>query len=126
MLEDNQFVLSHVRNGVNEARRLFADQKLRVDRSMAAGEDAREAQQTLGLIRGVPLNLGETQRVFIARKEATSGDLVTPPGYAVLPRQNGWVGAVAGSIWPWGVDRVRGHQVQMDHRRPGAEPGRAS
>ena len=41
MLEDNQFVLSHVRNGVNEARRLFADQKLRVDRSMAAGEDAR-------------------------------------------------------------------------------------
>jgi hypothetical protein len=28
-------VLSHVRNGVNEARRLFADQKLRVDRSMA-------------------------------------------------------------------------------------------
>ena len=43
MLEDNQFVLSHVRNGVNEARRLFADQKLRVDRSIAAGEDAREA-----------------------------------------------------------------------------------
>ena len=41
-------VLSHVRNGVNEARRLFADQKLRVDRSMAAGEDAREAQETLG------------------------------------------------------------------------------
>jgi hypothetical protein len=34
-------VLSHVRDGVNEARRLFADQKLRVDRSMAAGEDAR-------------------------------------------------------------------------------------
>jgi hypothetical protein len=33
-------VLSHVRNGVNEARLLFADQKLRVDRSMAAGEDA--------------------------------------------------------------------------------------
>ena len=33
-------VLSHVRDGVNEARRLFADQKLRVDRSMAAGEDA--------------------------------------------------------------------------------------
>jgi hypothetical protein len=33
-------VLSHVR--------LFADQKLRVDRSMAAGEDAGEAQETLG------------------------------------------------------------------------------
>jgi len=41
-------VLSHVRDGVNEARRLFADQKLRVDRSMAAGEDAGEAQETLG------------------------------------------------------------------------------
>ena len=90
MLEDNQFVLSHVRNGVNEATRLFADQKLRVDRSMAAGEDAREAQQTLGP-RGVPLNLGETQRVSIARKEATSGDVVTPPGYAVRhARMVGW------------------------------------
>ena len=38
-------VVSHVRDGVNEARRLFADQKLR---GMAAGEDAREAQETLG------------------------------------------------------------------------------
>ena len=37
-------------DGVNEARRLFADRKLRVDRLMAAGEDAREAQQTLGLL----------------------------------------------------------------------------
>jgi hypothetical protein len=36
--------------GVNEARRLYADQKLRVDRLMAAGEDAREAQETLGLL----------------------------------------------------------------------------
>ena len=50
MLEDNQFVLSHVRNGVNEAKRVFANQKLRVDRLMAAGEDAREAQETLGLL----------------------------------------------------------------------------
>jgi hypothetical protein len=47
MLEDNQFVMSHVRNGVNEAKRLFADQKLRVDRLMAAGEEAQEAQQML-------------------------------------------------------------------------------
>ena len=76
MLEDNQFVLSHVRNGVNEARRLFADQKLRVDRSMAAGEDLRDA---------LPLNIGETQRVSVARKEATSGDLVTPPGCGMPP-----------------------------------------
>jgi hypothetical protein len=50
MLEDNQFALSHVRNGVNEARRLFADQKARVDRLMAKGEDAREAEHTLGLL----------------------------------------------------------------------------
>ena len=50
MLEDNQFALSHVRNGVNEARRLFADQKARVDRLIAKGEDAREAEHTLGLL----------------------------------------------------------------------------
>ena len=50
MLEDNQFALSHVGNGVNEAKRLFADQKLRVDRLMAADDDAREAEQTLGLL----------------------------------------------------------------------------
>ena len=41
MLENNQIALSHVRNGVNEAKRLFADQKLRVDRLMAADEDFR-------------------------------------------------------------------------------------
>jgi hypothetical protein len=50
MLENNQIALSHVRNGVNEAKRVFANQKLRVDRLMAAGEDAREAQETLGLL----------------------------------------------------------------------------
>jgi hypothetical protein len=50
MLEDNQFVLSHLRNGVNEAKRLFADQKLKVDRLMATGKDSLDAQQTLGLL----------------------------------------------------------------------------
>jgi hypothetical protein len=43
MVEDDESALSHTRNGVNEAKRLFADQKLRVDRLLAAGGDAREA-----------------------------------------------------------------------------------
>ena len=66
MLEDNQFVLSHVRNGVNEARRLFADQKLRIDRSMAAGEDSRDAQQTLGLLE-VYLSILERHSEYLSR-----------------------------------------------------------
>ena len=66
MLEDNQFVLSHVRNGVNEARRLFADQKLRVDRSMAAGENSRDAQQTLGLLE-VYLSILERHSEYLSR-----------------------------------------------------------
>ncbi len=45
-------MLSHLRNGVNEARRLFAIEKLRVERLMAAGENSLDAQQTLGLFTG--------------------------------------------------------------------------
>ena len=66
MLENNQIALSHVRNGVNEAKRLFADQKLRVDRLMAAGEDAREAQQTLGLLE-VYLSILERHSEHLSR-----------------------------------------------------------
>ena len=66
MLENNQIALSHVRNGVNEAERLFADQKLRVDRLMAAGEDAREAQQTLGLLE-VYLSILERHSEHLSR-----------------------------------------------------------
>ena len=66
MLEDNQFVLSHLRNGVNEAKRLFADQKLRVDRLMAAGEDSLDAQQTLGLLE-VYLSILETHSEYLSR-----------------------------------------------------------
>ena len=66
MLEDNQFALSHVRNGVNEAKRLFADQKLRVDRLMATGEDAREAEHTLGLLE-VYLSILERHSEHLSR-----------------------------------------------------------
>ena len=68
MLEDNQFALSHARNGVNEAKRLFGDQKLRVDRLMAAGEDAREAQQTLGLLE-VYLSILERHSEYLSREK---------------------------------------------------------
>ena len=34
-------VLSHVRDGVNEARRLFADQKLRVDHTKRRARQAK-------------------------------------------------------------------------------------
>ena len=68
MLEDNHFVLSHVRNGVNEAKRLFADQKLRVDRLMAAGEEAQEAQQMLGLLE-VYLSILERHSEYLSRKK---------------------------------------------------------
>jgi hypothetical protein len=66
MLEDNQFVLSHLRNGVNEAKRLFADQKLKVDRLMAAGKDSLDAQQTLGLLE-VYLSILETHSEYLSR-----------------------------------------------------------
>ena len=73
-------VLSHVRDGVNEARRLFADQKLKVDRLMAAGEDSQDAQQTLGLLE-VYLSILEKQGEHLSRgKKLRQGDLVTPPG----------------------------------------------
>ena len=68
MLEDNQFVLSHVRNAVNEVRRLLGDQKLRVDRLMAAGEDAREAQETLGLLEAY-LSILERHSEYLSRKK---------------------------------------------------------
>lgn len=66
MLENNQFALSHARNGVNEAKRLFADQKLRVDRLTAAGQDTREAQQTLGLLE-VYLSILERHSEYLSR-----------------------------------------------------------
>jgi len=66
MLEDNQFALSHARNGLSEAKRLFADQKLKVDRLMAAGEGAREAQETLGLLE-VYLSILETHSEHLSR-----------------------------------------------------------
>jgi hypothetical protein len=66
MLEDNQFALSHALNGVNEAKRLFADQKLKVDRLMAAGDDGREAQQTLGLLE-VYLSILERHSEHLSR-----------------------------------------------------------
>jgi hypothetical protein len=50
MLEDDQVVLSLVRNAVNEAVRLLSDQKLRIDRLAASGENAGTAQETLGLL----------------------------------------------------------------------------
>ena len=68
MLENNEFVLSHVRNGVNEAKRAFANQKLRVDRLIAAGEDAREAQQTLGLLE-VYLSILERHSEHLSQKK---------------------------------------------------------
>jgi hypothetical protein len=68
MLDDNQFVLSHVRNGVNEAKLLFADQNLRVDRLMAAGEEAQEAQQMLGLWE-VYLSILERHSEYLSRKK---------------------------------------------------------
>ena len=61
-------VVSHVRNGVNGARRLYADQKLRVDRLMAAGEDAREAQETLGLLEAY-LSILERHSEYLSRKK---------------------------------------------------------
>ena len=66
MLEDNQFVLSHVRNGVNEAKRLFADQKLRVDRLVAKGENSEAAQDTLGLLE-VYLSILESHSEYLSR-----------------------------------------------------------
>ncbi len=68
MLEDNQFALSHALNGVNEAKRLFADQKLKVDRLMAAGDDAREAQHTLGLLE-VYLSILERHSEHLSRRK---------------------------------------------------------
>jgi hypothetical protein len=50
MLEDDQVVLSHVRNAVNEAVRLLSDQKLRIGRLAASGENAGTAQETLELL----------------------------------------------------------------------------
>jgi hypothetical protein len=66
MLEDNRFALSHALNGANETKRLFADQKLKVDRLMAAGEDPREAQQTLGLLE-VYLSILEKHSEYLSR-----------------------------------------------------------
>ncbi len=68
MLENNRIALSHVRNGVNEARRLFADHKLRVDRPVAAGEDARDAQETRGLLEAYHSIL-ERHNEYLSRKK---------------------------------------------------------
>jgi hypothetical protein len=67
-LENNRIALSHVRNGVNEAMRFFADQKLRLDRLLAAGEDARAAQETLGLLE-VYLAILARQSEYLSRKK---------------------------------------------------------
>jgi hypothetical protein len=68
MLENNRIALSHIRNGANEARRLFADHKLRVDRLVAAGEDAREAQETLGLLEAY-LSILDSHNEYLSRKK---------------------------------------------------------
>ena len=66
MLENNQFALSHVRNAVNEAKRLLGDQKARVDRLVAKGENSGEAQETLGLLE-VYLSILEKHSEHLSR-----------------------------------------------------------
>jgi hypothetical protein len=67
-LEYNRIALSHVRNGVNEARRLFADHQLRLDRLVAAGEDARAVQETLGLLEAY-LSILDRQNEYLSQKK---------------------------------------------------------
>ena len=86
MLEDTSVALSDALNGVNEAKRLFADQKLKVDRLMAAGDDAREAQQTLGLLEVYPQFWRHTastcrdERSYVRRLGDASGPYLTMAG----------------------------------------------
>jgi hypothetical protein len=68
MLEDDQVVLSHVRNAVNEAKRFIGDQKLRVDRLAASGENSVTAQETLGLLE-VYLSILERHNEYLSRKK---------------------------------------------------------
>jgi hypothetical protein len=71
MLENDRIALSHVRNAVNEARRLFGDQKLRIDRLAASGENAGTAQETLGLLE-VYLLILERHSECLSRKKPPS------------------------------------------------------
>ncbi|MGO9058549.1 MAG: hypothetical protein ACLQU2_14360 [Candidatus Binataceae bacterium] len=68
MLDDDQFALVHARNGLNEAKRLFADQKARVDRLKAAGKDTREAEQAFGLL-AVYLSILERHYDYLSQRE---------------------------------------------------------
>jgi hypothetical protein len=68
MLDDDQVVPSHIRNAVNEARRLVGDQKLRIDRLAASGENAGTAQETLGLLE-VYLSISERHSEYLSRKK---------------------------------------------------------
>jgi hypothetical protein len=68
MLENNQIALSHLRNGVNEAKRVIADQKARVDRLVATRENSGEAQETLGLLE-VYLSILEGHSEYLSRKK---------------------------------------------------------
>ena len=83
MLEADQFVLSHVRNAPNEAKRLLGDQKLRIDRLAASGENSGTVQETLGLLEGY-LSILERQSEYLSRKSrrARPGDASGPMRHA--------------------------------------------
>jgi hypothetical protein len=72
MLGDDQFALVHTRDDVNEAKRLVADQKVKFDRLMAAGEEPMEAQQTLGLLE-VHLSILERHSEYLSRQKKKFG-----------------------------------------------------
>jgi hypothetical protein len=50
VLDDDQVALARAQSGLVKAQRLFNDEKTNVDRLKSAGKDARDGEQTLGLL----------------------------------------------------------------------------
>jgi outer membrane protein TolC len=72
MLEEAEIALARAELHVIEARGRLSDQLAKIDRLKGSGEDALEAEQTLGLFEAY-LFIIERQRDFLLRKQHPPG-----------------------------------------------------
>jgi hypothetical protein len=72
MLEEAEIALARAELHVIEARGRLSDQLATIDRLKARGEDALEAEQTLGLFEAY-LFIMERHRDFLRSQQASSG-----------------------------------------------------
>jgi hypothetical protein len=87
MLDDAEIALARAELHVLEARGRLSDQLGKIDRLKARGEDALEAEQTLGLFEAY-LSIMERHRDFLLRSQRRPSP-ATPTRWSITSRRPG-------------------------------------